>query len=123
MSIECLTYISDAMASLHLPYKFMEWKKKPPGTYFVGEYQEAESMTKEENGYQEAAFILTGFTRESWLTLETAKSKIEKHLPITAIPGNGSRIAVFYGNAFPVPTGDEVLKKIQINLTIKEWRT
>ena len=38
------------------------------------------------------------------------------------IISNGSGIAVFYGNAFPVPTGDGFLKRLQINLTVKEWK-
>lgn len=122
MSIEGLKYISDMMTSLNIPYRFMEWKEKPPDPYFVGEYQEAESVEKEENGFSESAFILTGFTRKSWFDLEVIKEKIERNITKTAILVSGSGIAVFYGNGFPVPTGDEKLKKIQINLTVKEWR-
>lgn len=35
---------------------------------------------------------------------------------------NCSCVAVFYDSAFPVPTGDGELKRIQINLSIKEWK-
>ena len=74
---------------------------------------------------QETQLILTGTGRGSWKKLEQQKEKIEKLFPAiggrTAILDNGSGVAVFYGNAFPVPTGDGFLKRLQINLTIKEW--
>ena len=34
---------------------------------------------------------------------------------------SGSVVAIFYANSFDVPTGDAELKKMQINLMIKEW--
>ena len=92
-----------------------------PDPYFVGEYNEVESTEREENGYQETTFILTG-TGRKWLGLEQAKEIIENNITETAILPNGNGIAVFYSNSFPVPTGDAELKRIQINLTIKEWR-
>lgn len=121
MSEEALNFISDLMVSLDVPYNFMEWKGEVPKTYFVGEYQETPTLTKEENGYHETAFILTGTTRDLWLSLEQTKTKIEEALPRQAIV-EGSAVAVFFENAFPVRTGDPELKRIQINLTIKEWR-
>lgn len=122
MSVGALNYISDSMAKLNIPYAFAEWKKSIPDRYFVGEYQEVESLTKEEDGFQETSFILTGFTRGSWLSLEEDKEKIEKYFPQSIITQDGSCVAVYYENSFVVPTGDKELKKIQINLTIKEWK-
>lgn len=124
MSEEALKYISDALKSLGIPYSFMEWNTTPlPDPYFVGEYVEEETTT--EDGLQESPFILTGTTRGTWLSLEQAKSKIRyKFSPIsgeTVILANGAGLAVFYSNSFPVPTEDENLKRIQINLQVKEW--
>ena len=70
---------------------------------------------------QEIDFLLTG-TGTSWLKLEQAKSKIESNISKTAILSNGNGIAVFYAGALTIPTGDAELKRIQINLTIKEWK-
>ena len=107
---------------LKIPYAFEEWTaNEVPDPYFVGEYNEVESTEREENGYQETTFILTG-TGRKWLGLEQAKEIIENNITETAILPNGNGIAVFYSNSFPVPTGDAELKRIQINLTIKEWR-
>lgn len=123
MSIDALNFISNLMASLSIPYAFMEWKTKPPDDrYFVGEPLEV-SMTKmEEDGHQDTTFILRGFTRSDWLLLMQDKEKIEKSIPTTAILPNGNGIAVFYDAATVVPTGVADLKSIKINLTIQEWR-
>lgn len=122
MSIEALEYINNLIKSLISNYRFMEWKSDVPAIYWIGEYQENASTTKEENGKQDTTFILTGTTRGSWLSLEEDKQTIENGITQTAILGNGSGIAVFYENALVIPTGDAELKRLQINLTIKEWK-
>lgn len=123
MSKEALKIISDAMKSLGLNYAFMGWTDAPAYPYFIGEYQEIEPMY--EDGMQETQFILTGFSRDTWEALEDAKEKIaflfNKVSGKTVIADSGSAVAVFYANSLVVPTGDAELKKIQINLTIKEW--
>ena len=122
MSISALKFISEKLERLKIPYAFEEWTaNEVPDPYFVGEYNEVESTEREENGYQETTFILTG-TGRKWLGLGQAKEIIENNITETAILPNGNGIAVFYSNSFPVPTGDAELKRIQINLTIKEWR-
>jgi hypothetical protein len=122
-----LKIISDAMESLGLAYSFMRFNvadgEEAPDAYFVGEYQETEPM--EESGLQESAFLLSGFTRKSWLLLEDAKEKISAYFNKvggkTVIADNGSAVAIFYANSLVVPTEDAELKRIQINLDVKEW--
>lgn len=41
---------------------------------------------------------------------------------LTAILEDKTGIAVFYTLSMPVPTGVDELKRIQINLKVKEWR-
>lgn len=124
MSKEGLKIIKDAMKALGLNYAFMEWNGKPAYPYFVGEYQETPSLN--EDGLQESTFLLTGFSRESWMALEDAKEKISTYFNQvggrTVIADNGSAVAVFYSNSLVIPTGDAELKKIQINLDVKEWK-
>ena len=124
MSSEVLKYIADIMAALGLPYDVIMWNgEQVPDPYWIGEYAETEPMS--EDGLQESTFILTGTTRESWFSLEQAKTKIKNRFPPvngdTAILDNGSGVAIFYSDAFPVPTEDGDYKRIQINLRIKEW--
>lgn len=125
MSKQVLKIVSDAMAAMGLEYDFETYKKHPVVyPYFVGEYTETESFT--EDGLQETTFLLTGFSRDSWLTLENAKERIEQYFNRvsghTVITDNGSAVAIFYTNSLIVPTGDAELKSIQINLNIKEWK-
>ena len=124
MSIEALNIISESLESIGINYEFGEWKSKIVYPYFVGEYQETPTLN--EDGLQETTFILTGFSRGSWLQLEQAKENIEKHFNKvggkTVIADSGSAVAIFYENSLVIPTGDAELKKIQINLTIKEWK-
>ena len=122
MTIAALEYMKNLMQSMGIPYEFMRWNIEPPECYFVGEYLESPSLVREESGKQDSTFILRGFTRGSWLQLEQYKAIIEKNCARTAIMADGSGIAVFYDSATIVPTMDNELKSIKINLSIQEWR-
>lgn len=127
MSIAGLKVISDAMESLGLAYSFMRYDveegEDAPDIYFVGEYQEIASDN--ESGLQESSFLLSGFSCGPWLALEKAKEDISAYFNKvgghTVITDNGSAVAVFYSNSLVVPTEDAELKRIQINLDVKEW--
>lgn len=121
-----LKVIADEMDALGINYDFEEWKGKPKYPYVTGEYQEIESL--DEDGEQETQFILNVFARgiTAHGDLEEVKNKIKKHFPAIggrlATTESGSRVAIFYANTLGnIPTGDADLKKIQINLKIKEW--
>lgn len=125
MSKEVLKAVNKAMADIGLNYAYQEWTDDPAYPYFIGEYQEFEPMN--EDGMQETSFILTGFTRGNHGELETAREKIEKKFnPITGYrvsTDQGSVVAIFYASTLTnIPTGDAELKKLQVNLTIKEWK-
>lgn len=128
MSKQVLKIISDAMASLKLEYGFGEYGGNAAGKivypYFVGEYQESEPMN--EDGLQESVFMLNGFSRDNWLTLENAKESIETYFNKVGgkvvMAEDGSAVAIFYASTLVVPTGDAELKRIQINLSVKEWK-
>lgn len=118
-----LEVITNELDSIGVPYEFMEWTDAVQYPYFVGEYSEVPQTS--EDGYKESNMILTGTTNGLWLDLERIRAKIERHFP----PIYGLRkstdtgtVVIFYGNSFPVPTGEANLKRIQINLEIKEWK-
>lgn len=118
-----LGIVNEELTSIGVPYEFMQWTSAVEYPYFVGEYTETPTVT--EDGYKETTLILTGTTKGSWLELEQIRAKIENHFP--AVCGlrksteNGT-VVIYYGNSFPVPTGEADLKRIQINLNIKEWK-
>ena len=121
MSIEALKFINDKLVENGINYEFMQWNNDIVYPYFVGEYQEEEPLN--EDGMQETLFMLTGFSKGSYLKLEQEKEKIEKIFnSVTVILPNGNGLAVFYSGSLVIPTGDAELKRIQINLAIKEWK-
>lgn len=121
MTTEVLKHIDEALTAAGINYQFGEWTSDVVYPYFTGEYQESPPDT--EDGHQETTFILNGFSRGKWIDLETAKAKIEKIFTNnTSILDNGSGMDVSYSGALIVPTGDAELKRMQINLTIQEWR-
>lgn len=123
MTTQAMKYIEDLMQSIGIPYDFMTWQASTiPERYYVGEYTEVESPYEEESGYQETSFMLTGFTNSAWSLLENDKAAIKKVLPKQVIFPDGSACAVLYANAFPIRQDNISLKRIQINLTIKEWK-
>ena len=126
MTMDALQYVGELLESAGINYQFMRWEVGqtgiPPDCYFVGEYMESPSMTLEENGFLESTFVLRGFTRGAWFLLEESKAKIEQAVPKTVILPSGAGIAVFYDSAIVVPTGDDELKSIKINLKIQEWK-
>lgn len=126
MTTAALGFIKDTIDSAGIPYEFMEFTSDVSSlsSYWVGSYSEV--TPDAEDGEQETQFILTGTGKGTWLDLERQKATIEQLFPMiggtTAVLPNGNGIAVFYGNAFPVPTGEGSLKRLQINLIIKEWK-
>lgn len=124
MSITALAAVSRLMKLANVNYALDEWRSDPKYPYWVGAYAEIESLN--EDGMQETSFILTGFTRGTRLELEEDKNKIYRQLmPAgfkTVADDNKSVTVIFYGNAISnIPTGDAELKKMEINLIIKEW--
>lgn len=121
MTTESLAFINDILTEADINYEFMEWTSDVAYPYWVGEYTESEPMN--EDGMQESTFMITGTTDGSWLSLEEAKTTIERKLcNQTVILPNGNGLAVFYSGSLVVPTGNEKMKRMQINLLIKEWK-
>ena len=118
-----LKTISEEMRGIGVPYEFMRWTSAVTDRYWVGEY--SETPTVNEDGYKESTMILTGTTRGSWIDLEQDKAKIEQHFPtvygLRKTTAKGS-VTIYYENSFPVETGEADLKRIQVNLRIKEWK-
>ena len=118
-----LKFINEQMNMIAVPYEFGQWSSKVQYPYSVGEITEDPTMT--EDGLEESTLLLTVFTRGALIDLDTVKNKIKKHFhPICGVRGqtDSGAIAVFFDGSFYVPTGEAELRKIQINLKIKEWK-
>ena len=119
-----LKFINEQMNEvLEIPYEFGEWTSAIQYPYYVGEITEDEPMT--EDGAESSTMILNGFHRGEFIDLERDKQTIKQHFhPVCGLRGKteSGAIAVYYGGAFYVPTNEADLKRIQINLVIKEWK-
>lgn len=125
MTIQGLAFINQMLSEADIPYSFGEWSGDIVYPYFVGEYTETEPLY--EYGETEDTFILTGTSRvsDAILELEKYKSKIRQMFPTEGLTerfADGSAIAVMYCDSSYIPTGTDDLRRIQINLKIKEWR-
>lgn len=124
MTPQALGYINSRLRAAGLNYHFVRYKYGNAGPvypYYVGSYKENDAEA--EDGGQEAAFTVTGWTRGEWLDLEQDKATIKSLFPAvgaTAILA-GSGVVVSYVRAQPIPTGDPELKRIDITLQVQEW--
>lgn len=121
MNAEVLKLIDQTLTESGINYEFMEWNSNIVYPYFTGEYSEQEPTT--EDGMIETTFILNGFTRKTWSGLEQAKDTIiGLFSDLYAILDSDQGVAISYAGSLVIPTEDSELKRIQINLKIKEWR-
>lgn len=115
---------NDELNKIGVPYEFMRWTSENiPDVYWIGEY--SETPTDAEDGYREGTLMLTGTGMNAWLELMQHRAKIEDHFPIEGglrISTAKGAVVIFYANSFPVPTGEENLKRMQVDLQIKAWK-
>lgn len=121
MTNEALRKVNSMLSEM-VPYEYMTWKSDIRFPFFVGEYSEIEPVN--EDGYLESNFMLTGTTNNNASELELAKEAIRKTFgdACTDILPSGSAISVSYAGAMPLPSEDEGIYRLQINLKIQEWR-
>jgi len=118
--MEAIKVINKQMELLNIPYQFIEYRCSDlPMEYWVGSYIEEPIMT--EDGKLTATFTLTGTTRNAWADLEERKNAVFTAFYDFRTKSNGKSVVISYDNAFPVPTGEAEIKRIQINLNIQEW--
>lgn len=121
MTSESLSYINSLLTEAIINYSFVRYNGELTFPYWIGEYSEVDSIN--EDGMTENDFILTGTTEESWSSLQEEKEKIEKLFRNrTTVLDSGIGISISLERALIVPTETEQLKRIQINLSVKEWR-
>lgn len=118
-----LKFINEQMDAIAVPYQYGEWTSKVVYPYGVGEITAFSPLN--EDGAEESTLLLTFWHRGALIELEKIVNKLKKHFhPIYGLRGStdSGTIAVFFDTAFPVPSGEAELKKMQINLKIKEWK-
>lgn len=119
--INILSYISDQLASIHVPYEFGEWTQAVEYPYFVGDFNE--NVQRYEDGYTGGVFTLDGWCRGSGsrLKLTEISDKVKEVFDDNRAVIDGSAFFISYGSSMMVPTGEEDLYRITITLDTKEW--
>lgn len=121
MTLETLSYINNLLTGSGINYSFARWNGEIVSPYWVGEYSEIDSLN--EDGMTESDFILTGTSEDSWVGLQSEKEAIERLMRNrTTVLDSGIGVSISFERALIVPTESETLKRIQINLSVKEWR-
>ena len=121
MTLETLSYINNLLTVSGINYSFARWNSEIVNPYWVGEYSEIDSPN--EDGMTESDFILTGTSEDSWVGLQSEKEAIERLMRNrTTVLDSGIGVSISFERALIVPTESETLKRIQINLSVKEWR-
>ena len=122
MTEQSIEFIGKELLNIGINYEFgMYTDEEIKCPYWVGEYSEVGEAS--EDGMDETTFILTGTSRKSLKELESEKQKIrDLFREKVAILENSNGIAIYYSNALIVPTDDIDIRRLQINLTIKEWK-
>lgn len=118
-----LKIFKEQMQKIDVPYEFMRWTSNVQYPYWIGEY--SDTPTDSEDGYEEGTLMLTGTTTGSWLELIEQKDKIKNHFPTVyglRLSTDIGAVVFYYENSFPVDTGTADLKRIQVNLKVKQWK-
>ena len=119
-----LKVISEQLEAIGIPYEFGEWTKAIQYPYFVGEITEEEPTT--EDGLEQSVLFLNGFHRGgAYIDLLEMCQTIKKHFhPVHGlrVETEEGTVVVFYAGSRYVPTNEAELKRIQIDLKIKEWK-
>ena len=116
-----LNFIKSEMEELNIPYDFLEWNKKLTFPYFVGEISEIPTL--DEDGQSQYQFILTGTDQKSTMNMLSVNEKLKNRYKYgyKTLLDNKSGVVIIYDNMLPIPSVDEDIRRIQINLKIKIW--
>lgn len=118
--VDVLGFLAKHLEEIGIPYEFGEWTSEVTYPYFVGSFSEIEQRF--EDAYTGGTFTVDGWMRGSKLPLIEASDKIkERFRDLRAVTGDTALFAAFQNSSF-IPTGEEDLFRITINIETKEWK-
>ena len=138
--VDLLTYISERMEEINIPYSYGVWQDTVTYPYFVGNYDETEY--RYEDNYSGGTFTLNGWARGSsaMMQLKSAADRIKDafqnkiecvedswkwdpfYFPYGKVEDTASAYFIRYGGTQSIPSGEEGLYRIQITLFVNEWK-
>ena len=120
--VDLLTYISERMEEINIPYSYGVWQDTVTYPYFVGNYDETEY--RYEDNYSGGTFTLDGWARGSsaMITLVTVADTIKQAFDDMQAVVDDHTYFIRYGGMQSIPSGEEGLYRIQITLFVNEWK-
>lgn len=122
MTLKTLSLVNHLLTDAGIAYALHTYKSNTVRyPYWIGEY--TEGSPDEETGYRKSTLILTGTTNGTWSKLKAEKDVIEDLFrDRRAILDNGHAVAFYVENSLEIPTQLDTIKRIQLNITVMEWR-
>ena len=122
MTRESLAFIASALSKTGIQYAYQRWNGKGADMYWIGSYVEQQYLPEDQS--QLTLFLLDGFsTNGSWSWLEIEKEVIKALFSdVRELLTSNSGISVRVESVQTIPTGTADVKRIEIQLLVKEWR-
>jgi hypothetical protein len=122
MTMESLAFIASALSKAGVRYAYQRWNESDGDLYWIGSYSEQQYLPEDQS--QTTLFILDGFsTSGSWSRLEAEKETIKASFAdVRELLTSESGISVRVESVQTIPTGTADVKRIEIQLLVKEWR-
>ena len=122
MTRESLAFIASTLFKAGIRYAYQRWNGKGADMYWIGSYVEQQYLPEDQS--QTTLFILDGFsTSGSWSRLEAEKETVKALFSdVRELLTSESGISVRVESVQTIPTGTADVKRIEIQLLVKEWR-
>ena len=122
MTRESLAFIASTLFKAGIRYAYQRWNGKGADMYWIGSYVEQQYLPEDQS--QLTLFLLDGFsTSGSWSRLEAEKETIKASFAdVRELLRSESGISVRVESVQTIPTGTADVKRIEIQLLVKEWR-
>ena len=122
MTRESLAFIASTLFKAGIRYAYQRWNGKGADMYWIGSYVEQQYLPEDQS--QLTLFLLDGFsTSGSWSRLEAEKETIKASFAdVRELLTSESGISVRVESVQTFPTGTADVKRIEIQLLVKEWR-
>lgn len=122
MTRESLAFIASTLFKAGIRYAYQRWNGKGADMYWIGSYVEQQYLPEDQS--QLTLFLLDGFsTSGSWSRLEAEKETIKASFAdVRELLTSESGISVRVESVQTIPTGTADVKRIEIQLLVKEWR-
>lgn len=118
--VDILSFISEKLNEIEIPYEFGEWTSTVTYPYFVGSFDETDY--RYEDDCTIGTFTLDGWSRESKITLAEATDKIKEAFADLQEVVDDACFFIRYGGSMALPSGEADLFHVTITLYTYEWK-